>query len=103
MHIDPGNGVLLPFWAFSASKLRPAVAGRASKMAITWVSRVKMSGTSAPRIRNVRLSDLVRAKILPKMHIAPGNRDLLPFCAVFGLKTPPGSGRSGVPNGHNSG
>ena len=34
--------------------------------------------------------------IWPKMHVAPGNRDLLPFWAVFGLKTLPGGGRSGV-------
>ena len=40
--------------------------------------------------------DLVRRQILPKMHVAPGNRDLLLFWAVFGLKTPTGGGRKGV-------
>ena len=70
---------------------------RASKMAITRASRVKTRGTSAHRIRNFMLFDLVRGQIWPKMQVAPGNRDLLPFWGVFGLKTPPGSGRSGRP------
>ena len=52
---------------------------RASKMAITRASRVKARGTSAHRIRNFMLFDLVRGQVLPKMHVAPGNRDLLPF------------------------
>ena len=67
-----------------------------AKMAITRASRVKTRGTSAHPIRNFMLFDLVRGQILQKMHIAPGNRDLLPFWAVVGLKTPPGGGRSGV-------
>ena len=50
-----------------------------SKMAITRASRVKTRGTSAHRIRNFMLFDLVRRQILPKMHVAPGNPDLLPF------------------------
>ena len=40
--------------------------------------------------------ELVRGQILPKMHVALGNRDLLPFGAVFGLKTPPDGGWSGA-------
>ena len=60
------------------------MAGRASKMTITRASRVKTRGTSAHRIQNSMLFDLVRGQILPKMHVAPGNRDLLPFWAVFG-------------------
>ena len=35
------------------------------------------------------LFDVVRGQILPKMHVAVGNRDLLPFWTVFDLKTPP--------------
>ena len=49
------------------------------------------------------LFDLVRPQILPKMHVAPGNRNLMPCRAVFGLKTPPGGGRSSFQNGDNSG
>ena len=49
------------------------------------------------------LFDLVPGQIWPKMHVAPGNLNLLLFWAVFGLKTLPGGGRSGVQNGHNSG
>ena len=75
-------------WA-EAGQGQAALAGRASEMAITRASRVKPRGTSAHRIRNFMLFDLVYRQILPKMYVAPGNRDLLLFWAVFGLKTPP--------------
>ena len=65
-------------------------------MAISRASRVKTRGTPAHQIRNFMLFDLVCGQILPKMHVDPGNRDLLPFWAVLGLKTPPGGGRPGV-------
>ena len=35
------------------------------------------------------LLDLLRGQILPKMHVARGNFDLLPFWTVFGLKILP--------------
>ena len=96
MHVAPGNRDLLPFWAVSGLKTLPALAGRASKMAITRASRVKTRSTSAHCVRNPMLFDLVRAQILPKMHVTPGNGDLLPFWAVFGLITPPVGCRLGV-------
>ena len=65
-------------------------------MAITQASRVKTRSTWAHRIRNFLLFDLVSRQILPKVHVASEKRDLLPFWTVFGLKTPPGGGRSGV-------
>ena len=65
-------------------------------MAITQGSCVKTHGTHAHRIRNVMLFDLFCRQIFPKMHVAPGNRDLLPFWAVFGLITPLSSGKLGV-------
>ena len=40
--------------------------------------------------------DLVHGQILPKMHVALGNRNLLPFWTVFGLKTPLGGGSWGI-------
>ena len=33
--------------------------------------------------------------VLAKMHVAPGNRDLLLFWVFFGLKTCPGRGQPG--------
>ena len=68
----------------------------ASKMAIHRPSRVQTRVTLVERIRNFMVFDLVLGQILPKMHVAVGNRDLLPFWTVFGLKTPPGGGRSGI-------
>ena len=56
-------------------------------MAITWASRVKTGSTLAHRIRNFMIFDLVRGQILRKLHVAPGNRDSLPFWTVCGLKT----------------
>ena len=82
--------------AFWACKLRAAVAGPVSKMAITRSSRIKTRGTLAHEIWNIMLFDLVRGPILPKMHVAPGHCNGLPCWPVFGLKTPPGGGCWGV-------
>ena len=84
MQVAPGNHYLLPFWVFFGLKTSPG-RGRMTKMAIARFRGPKTRGTFDHRLRNFN--------ILLIMHVAPGNRDLLPFWVFFGLKTSPGRGR----------
>ena len=92
MHVAPGNRDLLPFWVFFGLKTSPGH-GQVTKMAMTRFRGPKTRGTFHHRLGSFNLFDSVRRKILLKMHVAPGNSDLLPFWVFFGLKTFPGRGR----------
>ena len=83
MHVAPGNRDLLPFWVFFGLKTSPS-RGRMTKMAIARFRGPKTHGTFDHRLRNFNL--------LLIMHVARGNRDLLPFWVFFGLKTSPSRG-----------
>ena len=84
MHVAPGNHYLLPFWVFFGLKTSPG-RGRMTKMAIARFRGPKTRGTFDHRLRNFNLLLII--------HVAPGNRDLLPFWVFFGLKTSPSRGR----------
>ena len=56
--------------------IRPAVAGRATKMAITWSRGPQTCGTFDRRMRNFALRFCLSQNLL-KMHAAPGNCDFL--------------------------
>ena len=84
MHVAPGNRYLLPFWVFFGLKTSPG-RGQMTKMAIAQFRGPKTRGTFDHRLRNFNL--------LLIMHVAPGNRDLLPFWVFLRLKTSRGRGR----------
>ena len=82
--------------------LKGGPAGRVTKMAIIRSWGPKTRGIWDHWMLHFALFDFVCLQNLLKMHVAPGNRDLLPFRAVFALTTSPGRGRLGDQNGHNS-
>ena len=94
MHVAPGNRDLLPFWVFFGLKTSPAVAGRVSKMAITWFRGPKTSGTFDQRMRTFKSSVIFVPKVAENAR-RPGKSRFIAILGVFRLKNLPGRGLPG--------
>ena len=65
-------------------------------MAITRFRKPKMRGTLDYWMRNFTLFGFCSSQNLLKMHVAPGNRNLVRFWVFFGLTTSRGRERPGA-------
>ena len=84
MHVAPGNRDLLPFWVFFGLKTSPG-RGRVTKMAMTRLRGPKTRGTFDHWLENLKPLRFCLLQNWLKMHVAPGNHDLLPFWVFLGL------------------